>query len=251
MTQHHEAAHDHPHWDTSVWPFTISCGVLALALTFSLHFVYHNGFAAVIALGLGVPLIIAGIVGWSSEAMDPAGAGLSYGAMGWFILAEAMIFVAFFVGYWFMRLTAPAWPPAGTVALPRIMPLVMTLTLVSSSLTLHHAEHLLHLGRRSGFLSWLALTIALGAAFIGMSASEWQHLMAEGFSIDTNVYGTVFFTITGFHGAHVMVGLAIFLAGVVPALQGRLNPGFWRTAGLYWHFVDIVWLFVVSQVYYW
>lgn len=251
MTQHHEATHDHAHWDTSVWPFTISCGILALALAFSLHFVYHNGFAAVIALGIGVPLVIAGIAGWSDEAMGQAGAGLSYGAMGWFILAEAMIFVAFFVGYWFMRLTAPVWPPEGTVALPRIMPLAMTLALVSSSLTMHRAEHLLHLGKRSGFLSWLALTIALGAAFIGMSASEWQHLMDEGFHIDTNVYGTVFFTITGFHGAHVIVGLSIFLAGVVPALQGRMNRGFWRTAGLYWHFVDIVWLFVVSQVYYW
>lgn len=250
MAQHHDAAHDHAHWDTSVWPFVISFGVLALAIAFSLHFVYHSSFAAVITLGIGVPMIVAGVAGWTREAMGQ-GEGLAYGAMGWFILAEAMIFAAFFVCYWYLRLTATAWPPEGTVELPRIMPLVMTLVLVSSSLTMHYAEHLLHLGNRRGFLTWLVLTIALGAVFLSMSAFEWRHLIHEGFTISTNIYGTVFFSITGFHGAHVFIGLSIFLAGLFPALNGRVNVGFWRTAGLYWHFVDIIWFFVVSQVYYW
>ena len=102
----HHAAHGeaaHAHWDTSVWPFVISFGILALVLSFSFNFVYHQPFVAIISLGLGVPMIVAGVSGWVSEAMGK-GEGLSYGAMGWFILAEAMIFLAFFVSYWYMRL---------------------------------------------------------------------------------------------------------------------------------------------------
>ncbi len=252
---HHEHAehggHAHAgHWEYSVWPFVISFGILALVIAFSFKFVYHSPFAAVICLGIGVPMIIAGIAGWTGEAMGH-GEGLSYGAMGWFILAEAMIFAAFFVSYWYMRLKAPFWPPAGTVDLPQVMPLVMTVTLVSSSVTIHWAEHLLHLGDQAGFRKWLLATIVLGAGFLSMSGFEWSHLIHEGFNISTNVYGTVFFSITGFHGAHVLVGLSIFIAGLPVALRGRANLGFMRTASLYWHFVDIIWFFVVSQVYFW
>lgn len=250
---HHATGHaaHAAHGDTSVWPFVISFGIFfALPIAFSFHFVYQKPFAAVIALGLGVPMILAGIGGWVGEAMGK-GEGLSYGAMGWFILAEAMIFVSFFALYWFLRLAEPNWPPAGSVELPRAMPLVMTATLVASSLTIHTAEHLLRLGDAAGFRKWLLATLALGFAFLGMSAYEWNHLMREGFDIGTNIFGTFFFAITGFHGAHVMVGLAIFLAGLPAALGGRASIGFMRTAGLYWHFVDIVWLFVVSQIYYW
>jgi cytochrome c oxidase subunit 3 len=95
---HHHAghAHAHAHWDYSIWPAIISIGVLAWSLAFCFQFVYHMPFAALIAFGLGVPMILAGVAGWTNEAMGK-GEGLSYGAMGWFILAEAMIFVSFFV----------------------------------------------------------------------------------------------------------------------------------------------------------
>ena len=247
---HHVEEHAHAHWDTSIWPFVISFGILALALAFSFKFVYHNGFAAILALGLGIPLILAGIAGWTSEAMGK-GEGLSYGAMGWFILAEAMIFVSFFVSYWYSRLHADVWPPPGTVPLPRLMPLVMTVVLVTSSLTIHYAEHLLHLGNTAGFRTWYLLTILLGGLFLGMSAYEWSHLIGEGFTISSNSFGTVFFSVTGLHGSHVVVGLVIFLAGLPSVVRGAVDVGFMRTAGLYWHFVDIIWFFVVSQIYYW
>jgi heme/copper-type cytochrome/quinol oxidase subunit 3 len=126
---HHGEAHAHAHWDTSVWPFVISFGILFLAVAFSFHFVYHSSFAAILSLGLALPMIIAGVAGWTSEAMGK-GEGLSYGAMGWFILAEAMIFISFFVAYWYTKLHVDVWPPAGTVTLPKVMPLVMTFVLV-------------------------------------------------------------------------------------------------------------------------
>lgn len=248
-----QAATEHAHhWETSPWPLVLTVGILfLLPFAFALKFAYHQPMAAVLSLGIGVPLVVAGIAGWVSEAVGGHGEGLAFPAMGWFILAEAMIFMSFFASYWFMRLTAPSWPPAGTVALPTVMPMVMTGVLVASSLTIHHGEEMLHRGSRSGYVTWLLITITLGLAFLGMSAYEWTHLFHQGFGFETNAYSTVFFTITGFHGAHVMVGLGIFVAVLVPALRGRINRAFVRTAGLYWHFVDIIWFFVVSQVYYW
>jgi cytochrome c oxidase subunit 3 len=249
----HEVAHGdgvHAHWDTSIWPFVISFGILALTLSFTFQFVYHLSFAAILALGLGLPLILGGIAGWTSEAMG-SGEGLSFASMGWFILAEAMIFISCFVAYWFGRLGAPVWPLPGSIELPKLMPIVMTVALVTSSLTIHRAEHYLHTQDKSGFVKWLVITIALGLGFLSMSAYEWSHLIHEGFTIKTNLFGTIFYSITGLHGSHVLVGLGIFIAGLIPAMKGNLSPGFWRTAGLYWHFVDIIWFFVVSQVYFW
>jgi cytochrome c oxidase subunit 3 len=238
------------HWDYSIPPFLISFGIPGLVLAFSFQFVYHLPLAAIISLGIGVPLIVAGIAGWVNEAMGQ-GAGLSYAAMGWFILAEAMIFLSFFASYWFMRLVAPDWPPAGTPTMPTLLPLIMTATLVTSSVTIHYGESLLHKGDVAGFRTWLVITIVLGAAFLGMSGFEWNHLIHEGFTTSTNIYGTVFYSVTGFHGSHVLIGLCIFIAALFPALKGKTNPGYVKTAGLYWHFVDIIWFFVVSQVYFW
>ena len=249
----HAAAHE-PEWDVSAWPLVISVGILFLVpFAFAFNFVYHNSLAAVICLGIGVPLIILGIAGWISEGIGGGHgpAGLSTPAMGWFILAEAMIFVSFFASYWFMRLSAPSWPPEGTVELPVVMPLIMTAILVTSSFTIHIGEEKLEHNDRSGFITWLLITMLLGASFLAMSVYEWTHLFHEGFAFWTNSYSTSFFTITGFHGAHVGVGLGIFIAILVPALMGKVNHGFVKTGSLYWHFVDIIWFFVVSQVYYW
>jgi cytochrome c oxidase subunit III len=251
---HEHAAVHEPEWDVSAWPFVISVGIIfLLPLAFAFQFVYHQPMFAVLSLGIGVPLIIAGIAGWVSEAIGGGHgpSGLSVPAMGWFILAEAMIFVSFFASYWYMRLGADAWPPEGTVELPIIMPLIMTFILVSSSVTIHLSEEKLEHGDRAGFLKWLLITMVLGVVFLSMSVYEWTHLFHEGFTFSTNIYSTVFFTITGFHGAHVLVGLGIFIAVLVPALLGKTNLVFLKAGSLYWHFVDIIWFFVVSQVYYW
>ncbi len=249
---HAHAAHE-PEWEVSVWPLVISFGILfALPVAFAFKYVYEMPFVAILALGVGMPMIVAGIAGWVKEGMaSHHGEGLAFPAMGWFILAEAMIFVSMFAAYWFNRLTADAWPPAGSVALPQLLPLVMTVVLVSSSFTIHHAEALMHRNDRAGFNTWLIITMVLGAVFLGMSAYEWNHLFHQNFTPDTNFFSTAFFSITGLHGSHVIVGLGIFIAVLLPALNGKINEAFVKTASLYWHFVDIIWFFVVSQVYYW
>lgn len=240
------------HWETSPWPLVCALGVLLLIpVPFTLHFVYQQSMAAVLCLGGAVPLTVWGIAGWVREAMAGHGEGLILPAMGWFILAEALIFMGFFAAYWLMRLTAPAWPPAGSVAMPKLIPALMTVLLISSSFTYHAAEGAYEARDHGRFLKWLAVTIALGAAFVTLSGFEWKHLMGEGFGFGANVYSTSFYSITGFHAAHVLVGLGVFVAVLLPALAGRTNARFVAAAGIYWHFVDVVWLFVVSQLYYW
>jgi len=251
MSSNHAVASHHAHWDTSIWPLVISFGILfMLPLAFAFHFVYHLDLYAVICLGVGVPMIVAGVVGWTKEAIG-GGGGMIQGAMGWFILAEAMIFASFFANYWFNRLTADFWPPEATPAIPTVLPAIMTVVLVSSSFTIHYGEEALEHGNRGGFMKWLLITMILGVAFVSMSAYEWNHLFHQGFYPSTNVYGTSFFSITGFHGGHVVVGLLGFVAVLLPALAGRISDGMVKTVSLYWHFVDIIWLFVVSQIYYW
>lgn len=249
----HAAVHE-LEWEVSPWPLVISVGIIFFApFAFAFQFVYHQGMLAVVCLGIGAPLIIYGIAGWISEAIGGEhGSGLSTQAMGWFILAEAMIFASFFASYWYTRLgVASTWPPAGSVDMPTIMPLIMTVILVTSSFTIHFGEEKLEHGDHAAFLKWLLITMLLGITFLGMSVYEWTHLFHDGFNFETNVYSTAFFSITGFHGAHVAIGLTIFIAILVPALMGKFNLHFVKTGSLYWHFVDIIWFFVVSQLYFW
>lgn len=248
----HALTHE-PEWEVSVWPLVISLGILGLCLAFVFQFVYASGLWAIVCLGAGTPLTIAGIAGWVSEAIGGEhGEGLSTPAMGWFILAEAMIFMSFFANYWFQRLSADSWPPVGTPAeMPVLIPAIMTVVLIASSFTIHAGEVKLEQGDRGGFMRWLLLTVVLGGAFLGMSGFEWNHLIHAGFIPATNEYSTSFYSITGFHGAHVLVGLSIFIAIMLPALAGKVNVAFVKSGSLYWHFVDIIWLFVVSQIYYW
>lgn len=246
-------------WHTSYWPLLGSVGVLFLVpLAFVFYFVYKNPMMSVICLGIGAPLTIISIAGWVKEGIEDAhgyGEGHSVWAMPIFIVAEALLFVGFFAAYWATRLTAPVWPPAGTPDMPVTIPLIMTVILVTSSITIHMAEKNLECecepGNKGGFLNWLIITMILGTAFLGLSAYEWSELIHEGFNIKTNIYSTSFFSLTGFHGSHVLVGLGIFACVLIPAFAGKINKPFVKAASIYWHFVDIVWFFVVSQVYFW
>ena len=253
MSDHAAHAHGAP---TTPWPLVVSIGILFLIpLAFIFKFVNNDPFSAILCLGVGAPLIIMGVIGWVREAIGgaefPEMRGLGFGAMGWFILAEALIFLPTFATYWVMRLNAPEWPPAGSIDMPKLLPAIMTVILVSSSFTIHFAEEKLEKGDEAGFKKLLMITMALGLTFLCMSFYEWNHLFHEGFVISTNIFSSVFFSITGLHASHVFVGLGIFVAMLIPAMNGTINHVFVRTGSLYWHFVDIIWFFVVSQMYYW
>ncbi|MCC6543629.1 MAG: heme-copper oxidase subunit III [Nitrospirae bacterium] len=247
-----DPAHGH-HWETSPWPLVLVIGILFLIpFSFALYYVYARPLTAMLSLGIGVPLTVIAIAGWISEGVGQKDEpGYVVTAMPFFILAEAFIFIAFFAGYWVVRLKSAGWPPEGTPDISVTTPLIMTAVLVSSSFTIHHSEVRMEKGDRSGFLTWLIATIVLGTVFMLITINEYSHLMTEGFNFKTNIYSTAYYTITGFHFSHVLVGVGMFICILIPALMGKMSKSFVKSASMYWHFVDIIWFFVLTQVYLW
>lgn len=255
MTTHADTAHVHEHhWEWSWAPlFTVAGTFFVLPMAFASFFVYDNlTFAAVFA-GVGTVLLLAGVAKWVDEGLTqvPLLAGVANIGLPIFIVSEIFIFLSLFASYWLMRLGFESWPPEGTPHIDVLLPIIMTVILVSSSITCHTAEEKLEHGNLSGFNAWWTISIVLGAIFLGCTLYEWNHLIQLDFIPSTNAYSTAFYTITGFHASHVLVGLGAFIAVLLPALGGRTNKTFVTCVSVYWHFVDIVWFFVASQIYFW
>ena len=254
MGEDHAEHHTEHHWETSIYPLILTAGIFfAVPLGFSAIFEYENGTLGAILLGLGVPLILIGVAGWVSEGVAEADKEPGYALTGLplFIISETMIFLALFVSYWMLRLSADVWPPEGTPHIGITIPVIMTILLVSSSVTYHMGEERLDAGDNAGFRKWLLVTLALGVAFLGFTVFEYSHLIGEGFTFSTNAKSTAFYSITGFHASHVAIGLCMFLFVLFHAMKDNISHVFAKGAGLYWHFVDIIWFFVVSQIYFW
>jgi cytochrome c oxidase subunit 3 len=127
------------------------------------------------------------------------------------------------------------------------------LFLVTSSITCEFAHHALKADKRSAFKLWLLVTLILGFAFVFLQAKEYHEAYTEyGLTLKAGIYGTTFFMLTGFHGFHVCLGAFMLLVMFLRALKGHFNKddhfGF-EAASWYWHFVDVVWLFLVAVVY--
>ena len=143
-------------------------------------------------------------------------------------------------------------PPKGTIS-PWGLPLLNTVLLVSSSITLTIAHYALNKGHRGALKFWLGLTVLLGVGFLGFQAEEYIHAYKElGLTLGSGVYGATFFMLTGFHGAHVTIGALILLVMLIRVIRGHFNAehqfGF-QAATWYWHFVDVVWLGLFLFVY--
>ena len=182
-----------------------------------------------------------------------------------FIASEVMFFVAWFwaffdasfyageVGqYARTELTGGHWPPKGIAVFdPWHLPLFNTLVLLLSGTTVTWAHHALLHGDREGVKKGLWLTVALGSLFTCVQAYEYSH---AGFGFSGHIYGATFFMATGFHGAHVLIGTIFLAVCLFRAYQGHFKPnqhlGF-EFAAWYWHFVDVVWLFLFVAVYLW
>jgi cytochrome c oxidase subunit III len=166
------------------------------------------------------------------------------------ILSEIMLFGALFAAYFVIRGESPSWPPSGGFERPElILPGFNTLLLVSSSVTMQLAVRSAGRGNRSAILRWLGLTLLLGAAFILIQAYEF---VTNGFGLDAGVFGSTFYILTGFHGAHVLAG-ALLIAVVANRARLGLISADRHTAleatSYYWHFVDVVWIFLFSTLY--
>jgi cytochrome c oxidase subunit 3 len=184
---------------------------------------------------------------------SPFGTSWSKFMMWIFIISDALTFAGFLIAYGFMRQVAPAWPEQMTVFDPLLITF-MTFVLISSSAVMAMAVSAARAGDPKAAKNFLALTILGGAIFLGCQAYEWYHFIHEGATLTQNPWGVPqfaasFFVITGFHGFHVFSGLVILAIVALRAAMGRYSAEGVENAGLYWHFVDVVWVFVFAFYY--
>ncbi|CAM4170292.1 cytochrome c oxidase subunit 3 [Shewanella livingstonensis] len=238
----------------------------------------------------GLAVIIFMIFGWFKTVIDESMAGLyspqmdrSFRqGMSWFIFSEIMFFGAFFGALFYARMISvpwlggasnnamthevlwPAfeaiWPlvktPDGTAteAMPWTgLPLINTIILLTSSVTLHFAHTNLEKANRTPLIIWLGLTVILGIAFLSLQVEEYSHAYQEmGLTLTSGVYGNTFFLLTGFHGMHVTIGTLFLIILLLRIVKGHFTPDkhfAFQAGSWYWHFVDVVWLCLFIFVY--
>ena len=173
--------------------------------------------------------------------------------MVWLIATEATLFALLLASYFYLRFrTAVEWPPDHIEAPKLMLPAIMTAILWSSSIPVHMAEKGIERGNQRRLKVGLALGFLLGATFLVITlALEWPETLHH-FNPRTNAYGSMFFTITGFHASHVVVGLSVSLWTQARAWKGAFDEKRHvsvQNFAMYWHFVDIVWLFVLLSLY--
>ncbi|OCC24977.1 cytochrome B562 [Croceicoccus estronivorus] len=259
--------HDYHILPPDIWPFAGSAS--ALIFTSGMVLFMHE-------MAFGKPVLLLGVLGlaltffsWFSKIVNEAQAGdhtpvvqlhLRYGMI-LFIASEVMFFVGWFWA-WFDFSLFPStltdvvggqFPPKAIEAVmdPFDLPLINTLILLCSGTTLTWAHHCLIHGDRDGVKKGLWMTILLGILFTSIQAYEYAHAP---FAFGQNTYGSAFYMATGFHGFHVLVGTIFLIVCLRRTYLGHFTPrhhfGF-EAAAWYWHFVDVVWLFLFVVVYVW
>jgi cytochrome c oxidase subunit 3 len=194
--------------------------------------------------------------------VSPFGATWQKTMMWIFIVTDALLFAGLLTGYAYLRMagTVP-WPRQSEVfSIPFIA--LMTFILITSSMTMGTAVTAARLGDQRKALRNLIYTIAGGAAFLGCQAYEWTHIIHQGARLTGSLPGSElatlgvpvhfpssFFVLTGFHGSHVFSGLVILIVTAIRSALGRTPPQGVEMAGLYWHFVDLVWVFIFTLFY--
>jgi cytochrome c oxidase subunit 3 len=188
----------------------------------------------------------------AEEHHKPGGISSSLLGMVLFIASEVMFFGGLFGAYFTIRSAATQWPPEGTPHLETWYAAVLTAILVSSSVTMQFGVWAIRRNEQRRLLLWLVASLLLGLAFLAGQANEYRTLIGEGMTLSSGVFGSTFFTLTGFHGAHVAGGAAFILIVLLRARSGQFTARYHDTvemASYYWHFVDVVWLGLFSTIY--
>jgi len=166
-----------------------------------------------------------------------------------FIISEIMLFGAFFTAYFFIRVVGEAEWPANGEELPKLVAGVNTAILVSSSFTMHWALEGARNGNRRALRAGLLTTMLLGLTFLCIQINEYVNI---GFAPADNAQGSIFYGLTGLHGAHVFVGLTLLTFATIRAFRGHFSIKEHRgveVPGIYWHFVDVMWIVVYLTIY--
>ncbi len=282
---HAEGGYYVPHG--SNWPIVGSVGLTALVVGIAMYLEAMS--AGIWVMSAGALITLTMVVGWFGDVIregvkglysDQVDRSLRWGMI-WFIFSEVMFFAAFFGALFYARhLSVPwlsgedpatsrvlwdsmvlSWPTAGpgNAGLewqpmgPWPLPTINTLILLTSGMTLTAAHHALKEGNRARLITFMWATVALGVLFSGLQAYEYYEAYAHlNLRLETGIYGSTFFMLTGFHGAHVVIGTIILAVITLRCMKGHFNPeshfGF-EAAAWYWHFVDVVWLGLFIFVY--
>ncbi len=253
------------HWhvaDPSPWPIVGSVAALVMAVGGIIYM--HTGF--IWGFLLGVVLTMCTMVVWFKDVIleaetpglhtPPVQVGLRISFL-LFIVSEVMFFFAFFWAFFhsslpILNLVAGPWPPEGIEVLHTWdIPFLNTLILLSSGATLTIAHHALIENNRDRFLNYTLITVILGFIFLGFQIFEYS---VATFGLQDGIYPSTFFLATGFHGFHVLIGAVFLTVCYFRGRSGHFKPdhhvGF-EAAAWYWHFVDVVWLFLFINVYWW
>ena len=171
-----------------------------------------------------------------------------------FITSEVMFFGGLFAAYFSVRANAPQWPPEEFHATLKILPLVgpATLLLITSSFTCQFAVWAIRRDDRTAFLRSMTVTVILGITFLLMQATDYSALAGEGLTLSSGTFGTTYYTLTGFHGAHVFGGVIMLSVVLYRGMAGQFSSKHHDAvegASLYWHFVDVVWILLFSLLY--
>lgn len=249
----HEAGHvPEPHLPHgSPWP-----ALMALAITVTgLGVIFWNTIVVPI---LGVLLVIGALIGWVREDVKwwwtntGTGQGMARAGTLMFISSEVFIFGSLFATYFSLqRMSGGDWLPHD-LHLPINLVLFFSLFLFASSFTIHQAEKKLFAGQHKPFLVWWGATILLGLVFLGGQVNEYLELIHEGQTLGSSHYMTMFYLITGTHGLHVFGGLVALLVAFIRGTMGQFDEkrhSYPQSTALYWHFVDLVWVFVLTVIY--
>jgi cytochrome c oxidase subunit 3 len=270
MADAHAKHHDYHLVDPSPWPIVGAFSALLITMG---GVYWMRGGTPLISI-IGILGIIYVMIVWWRDVINEAEhkgdhtkivqLGLRYGMI-LFIASEVMFFVAWFWAYFdaalfpgehaqYLRaeVTGGQWPPKDIATFdPWHLPLLNTLILLTSGTTVTWAHHALLENDRKGLINGLWLTIGLGTLFTCVQAYEYSH---AAFAYSGNIYGATFFMATGFHGAHVIIGTIFLTVCLVRSYLGHFKPdhhfGF-EAAAWYWHFVDVVWLFLFTFIYVW
>ena len=182
----------------------------------------------------------------------PGGISSSLLGMVLFIASEVMFFGGLFGAYFTIRSAAPEWPPPDNPHLSAPYAAILTAILVTSSVTMQFGVWAIRKNNQRRLILWLAVSLLLGAIFLAMQALEYANLIEEGMTLSSGVFGSTFYTLTGFHGAHVAGGAAFILIVLLRARSGQFTARYHDTvemASYYWHFVDVVWIGLFSTIY--
>jgi cytochrome c oxidase subunit III len=188
----------------------------------------------------------------AEEHHKPGGISSSLLGMVLFIASEVMFFGGLFGAYFTLRSAAPEWPPPDTPHLSAGYGAILTAILVTSSVTMQLGVWAIRRNEQRQLLLWLGVSLILGVIFLFMQAFEYVNLIDEGLTLSSGVFGSTFYTLTGFHGAHVAGGAAFILICLLRARSGQFTARYHDTvemASYYWHFVDVVWIGLFSTIY--